>query len=107
MDSVRLDKWLWAARFFKTRALAIKACDMGRVKLREQPAKPARDIKPGDLLSITNDSATFGIEVFARPTLGSISTPRAGRTSATAATSIACAAVELRPCEVRGLCCGD
>ena len=65
MDSVRLDKWLWAARFFKTRALAIKACDMGRIKLREQPAKPARDIKAGDLLSITNDSATFGVEVLA------------------------------------------
>ncbi len=65
MDNVRLDKWLWAARFFKTRALAVKACDMGRVKLREQPAKPARDIRVGDALSITNDSATFGVEVLA------------------------------------------
>ena len=54
-----------AARFFKTRALAVKACDMGRVRLRDQPAKPARDIKVGDGLSITNDSATFGIEVLA------------------------------------------
>ena len=65
MEKVRLDKWLWAARFFKTRALAIKACDMGRVKLRDQPAKPARDVKAGDLLCITNDSATFLIEVLA------------------------------------------
>ena len=65
MDTVRLDKWLWAARFFKTRALAVKACDMNRVKLRDQPAKPARDVKVGDALIITNDSATFGIEVLA------------------------------------------
>lgn len=65
METVRLDKWLWAARFFKTRALAVKACDMGRVKLRDQPAKPARDIKVGDTLNITNDSGTFGVEVFA------------------------------------------
>jgi ribosome-associated heat shock protein Hsp15 len=65
MDTVRLDKWLWAARFFKTRALAVKACDMNRVKLRDLPAKPARDVKIGDVLSITNDSATFGVEVLA------------------------------------------
>lgn len=65
MDSVRLDKWLWAARFFKTRAFAVKACDLGRVKLRGQPAKPARDIKAGDVLTITNDSATFTVDVLA------------------------------------------
>lgn len=63
MDSVRLDKWLWAARFFKTRALAVKACELGRVKLRDQPAKPAREVKAGDALSITNDGGTFGVEV--------------------------------------------
>ena len=65
MDTVRLDKWLWAARFFKTRALAVKACDLNRVKLRDQPAKPARDIKAGDHLTITNDSAIFTVEVLA------------------------------------------
>jgi ribosome-associated heat shock protein Hsp15 len=65
MDSVRLDKWLWAARFFKTRALAVKACDLGRVKLRDQPAKPARDVKAGDALTVTNDSGTYTVDVLA------------------------------------------
>jgi ribosome-associated heat shock protein Hsp15 len=63
MDSVRLDKWLWAARFFKTRPLAVKACDLGRVKLREQPAKPARDVKVGDVLTITTEGGTFTVDV--------------------------------------------
>jgi len=65
MESVRLDKWLWAARFFKTRALAVKACDINRVKLREQPAKPARDVKAGDQLIITNEGGTFTVDVLA------------------------------------------
>jgi hypothetical protein len=41
--SVRIDKWLWAARFFKTRALASKACDLGRIRSNEIEAKPARE----------------------------------------------------------------
>lgn len=65
MDSVRLDKWLWAARFFKTRALAVKACELGRIKLRDQPVKPARDIKAGDVLRIVNDGGTFTVDVLA------------------------------------------
>ena len=65
MDTVRLDKWLWAARFFKTRALAVKACDLGRVKLRGQPVKPARDVRASDLLTLTNDSGTFVVDVLA------------------------------------------
>ncbi len=65
MESVRLDKWLWAARFFKTRALAVKACENNRVKLRDQPAKPAREVKVGDRLSATNDSGTFTVDVLA------------------------------------------
>ncbi len=65
MDSVRLDKWLWAARFFKTRALAVKACDNNRIKLRGQPVKPARDIKATDQLTITNDGGTFTVDVLA------------------------------------------
>jgi ribosome-associated heat shock protein Hsp15 len=63
MDTVRLDKWLWAARFFKTRALAVKACELGRVKLRGQPAKPSREVKVGDSVAVTNDGGTFGIDV--------------------------------------------
>ena len=63
MTSVRIDKWLWAARFFKTRALASRACDLGRVLANGQPAKPAREIRIGDRLRITNDGGDFHIEV--------------------------------------------
>ena len=63
MTSVRIDKWLWAARFFKTRALASRACDLGRVLANGQPAKPAREIRIGDRLQITNDGGDFHIEV--------------------------------------------
>jgi ribosome-associated heat shock protein Hsp15 len=65
MDAVRLDKWLWAARFFKTRALAVKACELGRVKLRDQEAKPSKDVKVGDAVTVTNDGGTFVVEVLA------------------------------------------
>ena len=63
--SVRMDKWLWAARFFKTRALAVKACDLGRVKSNAQTAKPAREVKPGDRLEITTEGGVFVVEVLA------------------------------------------
>lgn len=63
MNGVRLDKWLWAARFFKTRALAVKACELGRVKAQGQPAKPAREVKPGDQLEITTEGGIFAVEV--------------------------------------------
>jgi ribosome-associated heat shock protein Hsp15 len=63
MNSVRIDKWLWAARFFKTRALASRACDLGRVLFNNQSAKPAREIHVGDLLKITNEGGDFQVEV--------------------------------------------
>jgi ribosome-associated heat shock protein Hsp15 len=63
MDCVRIDKWLWAARFFKTRALATKACDLGRIASNGTAAKPARDVKTGDLLHVKNDGGEFTIEV--------------------------------------------
>jgi ribosome-associated heat shock protein Hsp15 len=63
MTSVRIDKWLWAARFFKTRALAARACDLGRILTNGQPAKPAREVRIGDLLKVTNDGGDFQIEV--------------------------------------------
>jgi ribosome-associated heat shock protein Hsp15 len=65
MDSVRIDKWLWASRFFKTRALASRACDLGRILYNNQPAKPAREIHVGDKLKITNEAGDFQIEVLA------------------------------------------
>ena len=63
MTSVRIDKWLWAARFFKTRALAARACDLGRIQSHGQPAKPAREVHVGNMLRVTNDGGDFEIEV--------------------------------------------
>ena len=63
MTSVRMDKWLWAARFFKTRALAARACELGRIRSNEQPAKPAREVRIGDRLRVTNDGGEFQVEV--------------------------------------------
>ncbi len=65
MDNVRLDIWLWAARFFKTRSLAKRACELGRIKVNSQPAKPGRDLHVGDRLHVTNDSGDFELEVLA------------------------------------------
>ena len=63
MTSLRIDKWLWAARFFKTRALASRACDLGRILWKAQPAKPAREIRIGDMLRVTNEGGEFEVEV--------------------------------------------
>ena len=65
MTSMRIDKWLWAARFFKTRALSAKACDLGRIHSNGHEAKPARDVRVGDLLRIKNEGGEFEIEVLA------------------------------------------
>jgi ribosome-associated heat shock protein Hsp15 len=63
MPSVRIDKWLWATRFFKTRALAARACELGRIQSNGHPAKPAREVRIGDKLRITNDGGDFHIDV--------------------------------------------
>src|SRR5256712_4264643 len=63
MASVRMDKWLWAARFFKTRALAARACELGRIQSNQQPAKPARQVGIGDRLRVTTDRGDFQVEV--------------------------------------------
>ncbi|PKO66875.1 MAG: RNA-binding protein, partial [Betaproteobacteria bacterium HGW-Betaproteobacteria-17] len=52
LDKMRLDKWLWAARFFKTRSLASQAIEQGRVKLAGERVKPAREVRPGDRLDL-------------------------------------------------------
>jgi ribosome-associated heat shock protein Hsp15 len=62
-DPVRLDKWLWAARFFKTRSLATDAVDGGKVRLNGDRIKPARNVQPGDLLDIDNGSAAWQVRV--------------------------------------------
>lgn len=61
----RIDKWLWAARFFKTRSLAGRACELGRVESHGQPVKPAREVKVGDLLRVKTPGGDFEIEVLA------------------------------------------
>ncbi len=63
MLSVRIDKWLWAARFFKTRAQAGKACALGRILWNKQPAKAAREVRIGDMLHVTNEGGDFEVEV--------------------------------------------
>src|ERR1700730_3160463 len=63
MTSVRMDKWLWAARFFKTRALAARACELGRIQSNGQPAKPAREVHIGNMLRVTHDGGDYEVEV--------------------------------------------
>ncbi|MDB5870091.1 MAG: heat shock protein Hsp15 [Polaromonas sp.] len=52
MDKLRIDKWLWAARFYKTRSLAVEEIDKGRVRVNDQEAKPSREVKPGDTVAL-------------------------------------------------------
>jgi ribosome-associated heat shock protein Hsp15 len=52
-DSLRIDRWLWAARVFKTRGVAADACDGGKVDVNEQAAKPAKGVRRGDLVRVT------------------------------------------------------
>src|SRR5688572_23212335 len=59
----RIDKWLWAARFFKTRALAARACELGRIHSNGHQAKPSREVRVGDMLKVRNSSGDFEIEV--------------------------------------------
>jgi ribosome-associated heat shock protein Hsp15 len=60
---VRIDKWLWAARFFKTRALARKACELGRIEFNGQRVKPAREVQVNDRLLVKNDSGEFQVDI--------------------------------------------
>jgi ribosome-associated heat shock protein Hsp15 len=60
---VRIDKWLWAARLFKTRGLASRACDLGRVQANGAKAKPAREVRAGDRLRVENEGGVFEIDV--------------------------------------------
>ncbi|MES2296208.1 MAG: RNA-binding S4 domain-containing protein [Pseudomonadota bacterium] len=62
---VRLDKWLWAARFFKTRSLATDAIDTGRVRVDGERVKPARSVKQGDKLDIDNGAERWEVQVLA------------------------------------------
>ena len=63
MTGTRIDKWLWAARFFKTRTLAARACELGRVEANHQPVKPSREVRVGDFLQIRTEGGDFDVEV--------------------------------------------
>lgn len=63
MNGVRMDLWLWAARFFKTRTLAKRACDLGRILSNGQVAKAAREVHVGEMLRVTNDGGEFEVAV--------------------------------------------
>jgi ribosome-associated heat shock protein Hsp15 len=65
MIHLRMDKWLWAARFFKTRSLASRACELGRIESNGQQAKAAREVRVGDMLRVKNESGDFEVEVLA------------------------------------------
>jgi ribosome-associated heat shock protein Hsp15 len=65
LEAIRLDKWLWTARFFKTRKLASDAISGGKVHVNNQRAKPGKEIKPGAILTITKDSYRWDVTVIA------------------------------------------
>lgn len=60
---MRIDKWLWAARFFKTRALAARSCELGRVSSQGQTAKPSREVRVGDRLGVKTEAGEFEVDV--------------------------------------------
>src|ERR1035437_41559 len=62
---VRIDKWLWAVRLFKTRTLAAEACKKGKVIIKDIPAKPSRNVKVGDVVSIKRNPILFSFKVLA------------------------------------------
>jgi len=62
-DKVRLDKWLWAARFYKTRGLAVDEIEKGRVQVNDQPAKPAREVRLGDRIAVRREAVTITVMV--------------------------------------------
>jgi len=65
MNGVRLDKWLWAARFYKTRTLAAKACELGRVESQGQTARSSREVRIGDRLIVQTEGGRFEVDVLA------------------------------------------
>ena len=62
-EQVRIDKWLWAARFFKTRSLAAEAIDRGRIKINDERCKTSRQVHLNDLIDIDNGSAEWQVRV--------------------------------------------
>lgn len=65
MNEVRIDKWLWAVRIFKTRTIATDACKKGRVMMDNTPVKPSRPVKIGDIIKVRKPPVTYSFEVLA------------------------------------------
>ena len=76
MEKIRLDKWLWAARFYKTRSLASQEIGKGRILVNGQPAKPAREVAPGDRIQVRKEDPA--IEVLVRAVSGARPAPARG-----------------------------
>jgi len=64
-STVRIDKWLWATRVFKTRTLAIESCKAGKVKIADLKAKPSREVTPGDIITVRKDGMNKSLQVIA------------------------------------------
>jgi ribosome-associated heat shock protein Hsp15 len=65
MSEIRIDKWLWAVRIFKTRTIAVEACKKNRVTVNDVPAKPARTVKIGDVIAVRKSPITYSFRVLA------------------------------------------
>ena len=89
-----MDKWLWAARFFKTRALAADSCDMGRVSSNGHQAKAARDVRVGDVLRVKNEGGEFVVEVLGLSSVRGPAVAAQGLYRETEASKVARAKVE-------------
>ena len=68
MTEVRIDKWMWAMRIFKTRTIALEACKKNRVTVNDIPAKPSRMIKIGDIIRVRKPPVTYSFKVLDIPT---------------------------------------
>ncbi|SHF86743.1 heat shock protein Hsp15 [Mariniphaga anaerophila] len=64
-ESVRIDKWLWAVRVFKTRSQATEACKKGRVVIEDLPVKPSREVHPGEVVKVRKPPLTISLKVLA------------------------------------------
>lgn len=63
MEGLRIDKWLWAARFYKTRSLAVDDLVLGRIEVNGQPAKPSREVRVGDTVAVQREALTRTVVV--------------------------------------------